>query len=210
MIRSARARARGYTAVELLMSIAVLAIGISGVIAMQKITVSSNRQSKDLIIATQIAEAWQSELALDAVLWNHPSQSDPVSDLDETEWLQFVGTGWFRPDFPVDNTRRAFGPAFDGLGNPVTKDDQTKDPSPAHFCTHLRLSWLRPEGDGNALIRTEVRVFWRREGMQYQGVGNDPYTGNVCDDISPETISDAVERYHFVYVTSAVKQNPLS
>jgi hypothetical protein len=193
--------------VELMMSIAVLAIGISGVIAMQKITVASNRQSKDLAIATQIAQAWQSELALDSVLWNHPSSTNPASDLAETDWLKFVDTGWFRPPFPADITRREFGPAFDGLGNPVLN---TNDLPEAHFCAHLRLSWLRPEGDGNGLIRTEVRVFWRREGMQHSALGTPTNAGNVCDDIPADTIATAVERYHFVYLTSAVKQNPLS
>ena len=47
--RELRRRAqRGYTIVELVMSLAVLAIGASGVIAMQKVAVASNRHAKDL------------------------------------------------------------------------------------------------------------------------------------------------------------------
>ena len=194
--------ARGYTAVELLMSIAVLAIGISGIIAMQKITVASNRHSKNLAIATQIAQAWQAQLAADAVLWNYPSAQNPMSDLGETEWLKYVETGWFRPGLPADITRRAFGPAFDGLGNPVVTQ---ADLGNAHFCTHLRLTWVRPEGDGNALIRGEVRVFWLREGM-----GGPINPGLLCADVTPDTIAAAPERYHFLYVTSAVRQNAIS
>ena len=65
------APARGYTIVELMMAITVLAIGVSGIIAMQKITVASNLHAKKLAIATQIARAWQDRLAVDASLWNH-------------------------------------------------------------------------------------------------------------------------------------------
>ena len=197
-----RTRTRGYTAVELLMSIAVLAIGISGIIAMQKITVATNSQSKNLTIATQVAQAWQAQLALDAVLWNYPAGPVATSDLDQTEWLKFVGSGWIRPPFPADVTRRQFGPAFDGLGNPVALPG---DLAQAHFCTHIRLSWLRNLSDGNDLIRTEVRVFWLREGM-----GGPINAGLLCDDVPPENIGNAGERYHFVYLTSAVKQNALA
>jgi prepilin-type N-terminal cleavage/methylation domain-containing protein len=199
-------RARGYTAVELLMSIAVLAIGISGVIAMQKITVATNRHSKNLAIATQVARAWQDQLAADALLWNHPSQDNPVSDLaQDTEWLKFVGSGWFRPGFPADTAVRPFGPAFDALANPVTNQNQLAQ---AHFCAHVRLTWLRPEGQGNALIRTEVRVFWAREGQLPADQSVTIGATGICGDIAPATIANARNQFHFVYVTSAVKQNP--
>jgi prepilin-type N-terminal cleavage/methylation domain-containing protein len=203
-----RASSRGYTAVELLMSIAVLAIGVSGIIAMQKIAVSTNRHSKNLALATQIARSWQDQLAADALLWNHPSQNNPVSDLaGDTEWLKFVGNGWFRPAFPTDATVRPFGPGFDALGNPVTDPNQL---ATAHFCTHLRLSWLRPEGQGNALIRTEVRVFWAREGQLLTDQAIAIGTSGICADIAPDVVAAALNQFHFVYMTSAVKQNPPS
>jgi len=198
---TSRARARGYTAVELLMSIAVLAVGISGIIAMQKITVATNQQSKNLNVANQIAQAWQAQLALDAVLWNYPTTLVATSDLGETEWLKFVGSGWIRPPLPTNTARRQFGPAFDALGNPIVS---ASDLAQAHFCTHVRLSWLRHESDGNDLIRTEVRVFWLRDGM-----GGPVNPGLLCDDVPAENIGNAGDRYHFVYLASAVKQNAL-
>jgi len=192
---------RGYTAVELLMSIAVLAIGVSGIIAMQKVAVASNRSSKNLAIATEIAQAWQEQLAADSVLWNYPSPQNPATDRNETEWLGTVGGGWFRPLPAVAPAQRPFGPAFDALGNPVTDSAALAQ---AHFCTHIRLSWLRPEGpDGNGLIRTEVRVFWLREGG-----GGHVVDAPVCSDTAAATVDAEPTRYHWVYLTSAVKQNP--
>jgi prepilin-type N-terminal cleavage/methylation domain-containing protein len=189
---------RGYTAVELLMAMAVLGIGVSGIIAAQKITVSSNRHSRNLALATQIARSWQDRLVADAAVWNHPSQDVSGTDLDtETEWLRRVGTGWFRPD---ESTSGDFGPAFDALGNPVT---DTTLLARAPFCTHVRLSWLIPAAQNRAgLIRSEVRVFWLREG---QGTPNNV---PICDSaVTPQLVNGAVNTYHFVYLTSAVKQN---
>ena len=62
-LRGRRARARGYTAVELMLSIGLFAIGVTGIIAMQKLTVVSNQHAKNLAIATNIAEAWLDQLA---------------------------------------------------------------------------------------------------------------------------------------------------
>jgi len=195
-------RSRGYTAVELLMAMAVLGIGVSGIIAMQKITVSSNRHSRNLALATQIAHSWQDRLVADSALWNQPSANVPGTDLNtETQWLRFVGSGWIRPP---ESTNGDFGPAFDALGNPVTDVSLM---ARAPFCTHIRLSWLIPAAQNRAgLIRSEVRVFWVREG---QGTPNNL---PVCDPSQdPLAIGSAVTSFHFVYLTSAVKQNqPLS
>lgn len=189
---------RGYTIVELLMALTVLAIGISGIVAMQKITVASNQHAKNLALATHVAQAWQERLAADATQWNHPSPKLNVSDLDETQWLINVDNGgtWFLPAF-VQNLD--FGPGFGALGDVVADANVGQ----ATFCTHIRLTWLYPQTAGNGLIRTEVRVFWVREGM-----GGTVNGLPVCDPSTDPTAVEAnSDRYHFVYQTSAVKQN---
>lgn len=190
---------RGYTIVELLMAVTIFAIGVTGIIAMQKVTIAANRHAKQLAVATHIAQAWQEQLAADASAWNHPSQKKQVQDLDETRWLVNAtgNTGvWFRPAFV---TELNFGPAFDGLGNVVTEANLDQ----AHYCTHIRLSWLYPDTAGNGLLRAEVRVFWVREGL-----GGTVGGTSVCDPTTdPNTIGAQSERYHFVYQTTAVKQN---
>lgn len=204
-----RRGARGYTAVELLMSMAILTIGVTGVVAMQKVTITSNQHAKNLAIATQVAQAWMDQLRLDALSWNHPSPMRGSSDLEnDTVWLRQVpnsgSSGWFRPEW--DATRN-FGAAFDVQGRPIDPSTTT----PTRFCAHLRLSWLyRADGvaaegaastlSGNGLIRAEVRVFWLREGQ----------SGLVCTTTEkPEEIGAATDRYHFVYNVSAIRQNTL-
>lgn len=208
-------RRRGYTVVELMMALTVLAIGVTGIIAMQKVTLNSNRDAKSFAIAAQIAQAWVDQLSIDAVQWNYPSQSRlGVSDLTDTTWLSRVGSsgsassGWFLPAY---STTQRFGGAFDALGNPVS------DYSQAVFCTHVRLQWLSPDGavvssptstTGNGLIRTEVRVFWLKSPGTSPATTDGFCPSSMINDVGwATTVGRAVDRYQFVYQASAVRQN---
>ena len=195
---------RGYTIVELMIAISVMAIGITGIISMQKVTLVANQHAKNLSIATQIASAWLDALSADALQWNNPGRTSNSTDLPQTRWLNNVNDTWFRPAY---DATLAFGPAFDALGNPV--DESAVSAGRAVYCTHLRLSWLFPETgnlfgmpvNGNGLIRAEVRVFWLREG----GPGA---AGVACAaSTAPADISPAVATYHFVYQTGGIRQN---
>jgi Tfp pilus assembly protein PilV len=180
---------RGFTVVDLLIALTVFAIGVSGIIATQKVTVAANQHAKNLAIATSVAQAWQDQLAVDATFWRADGTTQPT-------WLTGGNGDWFRPNY--DATRN-FGAAFDALGNVV--DDTANNLARAHFCTHLRLTALYPATGGNGLMRTEVRVFWRRDG----GSGVNPVCGTANN---ASAIGADISNYHFVYQTSAVKQSP--
>jgi type IV pilus assembly protein PilV len=196
------------------MSMSILALGVSGIVAMQKVTVNSNRHARNLALANQISQAWIDELRADAVAWNHPSASNKSSDLGQTHWLSTLSsagggsTEWILPTWVA---ARQFGPGFDVLGKPVNTGSAANNVY-VRFCTHIRLSWLyRDTGSGianestvvgNGLIRAEVRVFWLRDGQTLH-VG-----GNACGGSTPvATIGAATDRYHFVYNVSAIRQN---
>jgi prepilin-type N-terminal cleavage/methylation domain-containing protein len=193
----------GYTLVEVMMSLAVFTIGVMGMIGMQKVSISSNQHAKNLAIATHIAEAWLDELAADAAQWNE------TGDFEETNWLINVGSedgpagAWFRPAY---SSARRFGPAFDALGNAVPGDAIAED---AHFCADVRLTWLYRQvaaKEGGGLVRAEVRVFWRREGLL--GVEDPP--AHVCDITPLAFDSDTGESlYHVVYLSTALRQQLL-
>jgi type II secretory pathway pseudopilin PulG len=193
---SARTRSRGYTAVELMMSLAVFSAGVTGIITMQRTAVGANRMARNVAVASSIAQAWQTQLAADATLWRE--------NFDRTTWLKSLDNAdlngtWQLPDWSDD---REFGARFDALGNPhETGADQ--------FCVHLRLTWLYYNGidvgtvgtGRNGTIRTEVRVFWPREGVER--VAHD------CDQTavaSGDEFADATDRYYFVVQTGAVRQ----
>lgn len=191
---------RGYTVVELIISIFIFAIAVAGVIAMQKVAVTSNQHAKNLGMGTRIAESWMDMLATDAVTWNSPSTfGGSTPDIGQTVWLQAVSsnanqsTSW---TLPAWDANLQFGPAFDALGNPI---NPATSPGEVKYCTHLRLSWLyQPTAAGNGLIRAEVRVFWPKEG---QGM-----TATTCTAAQIANVIAAPEKYHFVQKISAIRE----
>jgi prepilin-type N-terminal cleavage/methylation domain-containing protein len=196
-------RQRGYTAVELMMAIAVFGIGVAGIISMEKVTSVANQHAKNVSIATHIAQSWLDTLSTDAVMWNHPRAGDAViaTDLPQTTWLQFVtskadtSANWFFP--PYTTVPITFGPAFDALGNPV---NPVANAANVAFCSHLRLSWLyQPDSGGNGLIRAEVRVFWLRDGQTF--------LGNMCAAGTVANINNATTTFHFVQKITAIREN---
>lgn len=201
-------RARGYTMLEVMIALTLVTVGVSGVVAMQKVTTVANRDARSLAIANQIARTWLDRLRTDSVSWNFPSPSMPGGDdlATDTIWLRNVGTaGWFQPEThsPVDGISRG-GALFDMHGTDIS---DLEEPEP-FFCTHLRLEWLYgpPPAPPPYLIRAEVRVFWLRDG----GSGLPEGMTSVCDPTNdPLAVGAATDSFHFVYATSAIKQNPL-
>jgi prepilin-type N-terminal cleavage/methylation domain-containing protein len=198
--RGGTARTAGYTIIEVMIALTLLAIGTTGIIAMQKVAAVANRDAKNLIIANQVARGWIERLRADAVQWNHPSPLSPNSDLGDTRWLNNVTGNWFRP---ADDALGS--PTADALGNDV----RDTDISPGIFCTNVRLTWLYgppPAVAAPYLIRAEVRVYWLRDG----GGGVIEAGKLICDptiDLTAIGTATALERYHFVYLATAIAQN---
>jgi hypothetical protein len=198
MTRPQNRRSRGYTVVELMMSLAVFATGVTGVIAMERATVSSNQLARNVAVANGIAQAWLSVLAADATLWTNGA------DVTKTLWLSSIATTDNRWQLPTWDANRKFGPQFDGFGAPIQTGGV--------FCAQIRLTWLYGDqsaqqatgAPGNGLIRAEVRVFWPKDATST--VQDD------CTSVAQSTV-DAVTKamtttdaYHVVVQAGAVRQ----
>lgn len=186
-IRTLRApSARGYTLLEVMMSLAVLAIGATGIVALQKTTAFGNANARNIGTANNIAAGWAERLRSDGTVWTQTPTGDTLAT---TTWLQNAGgvgapTAWFPPAMVVDRG----SPRADVLGADLYDDD---DEAQA-FCTHIRLTRLYP-----TLIRAEIRVFWDRD--------SNPIT---CDE-DPDDVSDKFGQYGFVYVSTGIHENVL-
>jgi type IV pilus assembly protein PilV len=200
-----RARSSGFTIVELMMSLAVLAVGVSGIIAMQKVTATTNLHAKSIATATRVAQAWQAQLMVDGSLWRIPHaesgvQTTAAVSLSKTLWLknQNSNPAWFRP---VYDPNLAFGAAFDALGNPVTDANLGQ----AHFCVHLQivpLTRLENAAEApNAALRVTTRVVWPRA----QGA---PVANHCAPDIDPNVVGNDTTNFHSIYQTIAIRIHP--
>lgn len=195
--RAARAKGRrGYTIIEVMMAMGVLALGASGIVAMQKVTLSGNQNARMVGAATTVAQTWMDRLRADAGLWNMPAIQFGQSDLAETRYLAAlansnVGTGWFIPG--------------NGVGNMTAYADQTGtdvangDPNPVDFCTQIRLTPIAFTNNLATLIRAEVRVFWAKGTSKGVGGVGKPMTVVECNGLQGTEVG-----YGSVYVASGI------
>jgi hypothetical protein len=188
-----RLDSHGYTAVEVLMSLSVLAVGVIGIFSMEKVTVASNSHAKNLAIATHIGQSWLGRLEAEATLWD----ATPLARATRTQWLAAAPAQpiWFRPAFIAASQ---FGPDFDELGNPVAQNGK--------FCVDLRLSPLSAaESEGSAIWRTEVRVYWLRDGAIPSTLLTS--VASPCNLLTVNvSLQPASQQLHFVYLSGAVRQ----
>jgi hypothetical protein len=183
--------------VEVMVGLAVLAIGASGVIALQKTALGGNLYARNLVTANQIAQNWLERLKVDALAWN----SNNAADMAETTWIQQAPfpADWFRPIEAVGEG----SPAADVAGRDIYAAS-----TGAAFCTHIRLTPLLPGPIGPAvadaeLVRAEVRVFFSRTNQ------------TIDDECANDTFSDfsdplAHNEYGFVYHTGAIRRNTIT
>jgi hypothetical protein len=93
---------------------------------------------------------------------------------------------------------RKFGPYFDGLGNPVASADQ------ARFCVNVRVSPLFTNAmgrTGNGVVRTEIRVYWLRDGATPLG----PFCAEEPAVLA--ALGNRPDLYQIVYQTAGVRQH---
>lgn len=192
--RSSRA---GYTMVEVLAAMAVLGTGILGIIGMQTAAVGANQRAQEVTMATNLARRWQDRLRRDSYQWTQPSQSNPVSNISLTWYLSRLGgsvtTDWYVPDPPPASAAALpETAAFDYFGNDVATSDFR-----AYYCTHVRLTMLIP----NQLVRSEVRVWWFRQG------GVRPASYANCAAGAAPTLSTDTTNVRSVYVSQTLQRH---
>lgn len=183
-VRRRGSRTRGYTLVEVMSALAILAIGATGVIALQKTALVGNAAARNLVTANAIATTWIERLRADAAQWNTTSATGTVDE--DTTWLKQVKTNagkWIVPDTVAGRgSARA-----DVFGADLYADAPADQQA---FCTQMRLTQLYP-----TFIRAEIRVFWSRA------------TGPVsCADVGDTDAPDS-STYGFVFTTGGIFMN---
>lgn len=200
------ARARGYTAVEILSAMTLFAVGAAGVIGMQRVAIQGGQDARRLDIATNLAHQWTARLQRDSASWTLPSNRNRNVEnvTTATRWLTNVNTSacnppaYCSPPLPAGEPNAAgMSPAFDLFGR-----DRPSGSGDHHYCVQYRFWWGRPLGTApafneQATIHADVRVFFTR--LEAAPIGD---CGNLPSDPSA---ANARNFYHIVYASTVLR-----
>jgi prepilin-type N-terminal cleavage/methylation domain-containing protein len=208
-----RPSARGYTVIEVLMAMTVLAIGGAGVITMQKTSVASNAEARKADVANSIARMWIERLRQDAMMWTTPNAANSTTNFGNTTYLNGnVGSNpsqpaWFvpAPMISIGDGTTTMSAGFDILA----RDQPAGSIANASFCVNIALTWLDTTGlqPGGDMIRADVRVLWP------VGIGVVPpsdycVTATKIDPNLAGATTSIV--YHELYLTTNLVENTAS
>jgi prepilin-type N-terminal cleavage/methylation domain-containing protein len=194
---------RGFTAVEVMMAMTVMTIGVAAVMTMHKTSVTANLDARKTDVANAIGRTWVERLRRDTMSWTAPGSENPTGNNFANAALiaPHVTGVWFLPTDEMSKTNpETMSPGFDILG----RDLAAADLPTAQFCVNVRLTWLvapaLPSEPG--LIRADVRVLWPR------GISATP-TGFCNDGAAAADNPDpnVPPLYHAIYMTTTLKEN---
>jgi len=199
--RSRRSRSRGYTVVEVLSAMTLFAIGASGVIAMQRVTIQGGDDARRMDVATNIANEWAFRLQRDSAYWTKPNNTDTSSNLNETQWLNNVTSAASKAPTKWLEASQALG--SQGMSGDFDLYGEDRSPTDGDhiFCVQYRLQWIISQGaaapfNAEAAMRADVRVFWAR-------LDQAPIL--KCEGTIPDPDATTKLNYHFVYTSTVLR-----
>jgi prepilin-type N-terminal cleavage/methylation domain-containing protein len=190
-------RKAGYTLIEVLMAMGVLASGSVAIMAMLQASTRGNMEAREMTMASQLAQRWVERLRRDSLSWTQSATSADATLLANTTYLDDVvepGSAalWVVPEVPTTSTELT---SFDYYG-------RDSDAASAHYCTNVRLEWIYP---GQAM-RADVRVWWvRRAG----GPSSDEQAEllGCADGVDPESLTTN-PNVRMVYTSTVLRYHP--
>lgn len=202
-------RVRGYTAVEVMLSIVVLGIGAAGVMSMQQASIQGNADAHMLDMGTSIAREWIERLRRDGMTWTTPDDANPSQNWSTNTFLiNQIGASanagkWIWPAIPTTgsnsgNADPGYGRAFDILGRDLALSGNAQPG--VTFCTNIRGDWVVQD----QMIRAQVRVYWLRQLFAAP-------SATFCSGTeTPDAVGTGggAQVYHFIYAATAVSRNP--
>jgi prepilin-type N-terminal cleavage/methylation domain-containing protein len=215
---------RGYTAIEVMLAIAVMGIGAAGVMSMQRGSIVGDLESRRMDVANSIARTWIERLRRDATAWTGPNAyvaadtTLPFTNFGVAGAPASVQAGWYQPQIPTVYTAAdGLSPMFDALG----RDLILADAANSVYCVVIKVdpivangNYTSPPSTGNAapleMVRETVVVFWPK---QLTWAANSPLacpsfvTGSGKDPVSLEAASPGT--YHFLFASTPIMKNLL-
>ena len=196
----------GYTMVEVMMGLAILAVGATGIISLQQFAVTGSQNSRAAVTAANVASTWVERLRTEAIDWNNPDNSD-LSTMAGTYLKVLIQ--------PTNVPNTAVGKWVNLPDNAQTvlgENASAAVPDDAAFCTHFRGTWLGPAGTTDTL-RVELRTFWAKSGRSVDAEcalaadGFDTALNDANTNVTVGTLARNRGEYGVLYLTTIVRRN---
>lgn len=216
--KAARKARAGYTMVEVMMGLAILAVGATGVIALQRMAVLGTMTSRHLTNATSVSKTVIEHIENEASLWVNntgtnysamPWLGTALTDANTKKTSAWVAV----PTASYATTGKASGFTIDGMSVVPVAGNQD-----VAYCTHIRAKWFGNQAaNANApatnAVELEVRTFFARSGRPVTGeclLAPSAMTGLF--DGTSSTVNDGVtsrvaDEYSVVYLSTVVRRN---
>jgi prepilin-type N-terminal cleavage/methylation domain-containing protein len=221
--RSARLRSqRGYTLIEVMVAIAISAIGISGIVAMQSATARSNQDAHETQVATMFARTWIERIKRDAVMWTAAGNPAP-GVIFAGRNLGLANSGnYFVPDapnndawgvpIPMAGAPESPGANFHGVD--VGAQDRLLPGAPVvqnadiYYCVNTKFAQIHVVGGLTNAMRADVRVWWSRKASldqtNYVG-GITLVRGAGCQSSIPTSVTLRNGAFRVVYLSTFLR-----
>jgi prepilin-type N-terminal cleavage/methylation domain-containing protein len=202
--RTARRKRRGFTLIEVMVSLGVMTVGAMAILALQQHSIRSNSHARQLTIGMQIAQQWVERLKQDSATWNAVGLATGVPSvaqvLGTTTYLRSI-IGAPNAFQTIPGVTPTVSNAFDYLGND-TANDTTTQGRPVFYCASMRLGWVY---FGRAM-RADVRVWWPRNesGNGSASILTD-FPACADDNTRLNPSGTQFNNYHVVYLPTVIR-----
>jgi prepilin-type N-terminal cleavage/methylation domain-containing protein len=232
MKRSARAPRRlGYTLIEVMVGVAISAIGISGIVLMQSATVRSNQDAHETQVATSFARTWLERNKRDALLWTGPGTLQAPGAMFATRNTALANSGtYFSPTeanqdvwavpIPLTNAPESAGANYQGVDvgavdnvvpfTGVVAPVRRVANGDIYYCTNTKFVQVHTSLGQPDALRATVRVWWQRKASLNEAdytPGLQAVRAGGCESFLPTSadLQDPQGRFRVVYLSTVVR-----
>lgn len=173
--RAARRARAGFTMVEVMVAVAIFAIGILGVVYLQSASVRSNQDAFESMVATNFARTWLERIKRDSVAWTAPGL--PSAGLNAmlagrpgAANSYFVPGAGLPPGAGDSGLRPMAGEAVGanyhgvevGLPDPLMGNAIVRQ-ADIYYCAFAWFTTVAAQGVNTSELRADVAVWWTRK-----------------------------------------------
>lgn len=189
--------------IEVLIGMSVLAVGASGVIALQKITVLGVTEGRNLAAGSAVAARHIEAIRAEGAMWN--SGTD-IGEAPLVDALVTASPNWIKPPALLNVSLGASNV------NGATSETLGAGDGDAAYCTHMRAVVVEAQAGQPVLLRIDVRTFWAKSGMNVTTECGPTVNPGDFFTVSPITVASTthtVDDYGWVFLTTSLRRNTL-